>query len=1090
MVLHTDNHICVNCQKKFDNLQSYIDHKKLYDWHICLDCNANIDGLKKYVQHKTRQCQQCNTDSESRSQHQHSVKGGSEINSEHHHHQRQKVKGSKRKVNEEIGRFEGRKGKVRRVKGCMDNSDVRGKVLKENSKVIYETKKIRQSDGSVVKTITGKVVTIADVVIKEEIIHTNDEGNDGQAGNDTNVGNDDAGNARHAEDAGAEQYGSDNENDVDYDCTDDKDDDPDFTMGSEKEVQFQLEGQPHSKTKHVQRERHIKFENACRLCSVKFVDESDLSLHFDSAEHMKKVANCDSSQLLNDDFQATLLRSMPFQCEICKFFCVSVADMESHVNSQDHETAVGRTVGVLMCEKCEQTCETSEKLLMHLRSGNHAEHSNKNHTSNISDKSSPPEISDKSPTPDISDKSSTPDISDKSSTLNISDKSSPPDKADKNPTPCVVKEMPSSIKCRQCDFYIMNVDKFVLHLMSEHEDEDVRGSEAQLRCPFCDTSKMARYMSRHIGACHVNKRVYKCTLCQFVVKASTSLNKHFTGEDHMKAIGEKIKGAVPLSYYGFRLKQKDQIYHGCDYCNYSTPTFADLKKHFESKHKQDTFECLICEVRFDEEELYHQHKSSEFHIKAEHGRERYSCRHCQWSFTSAKRRDFHELTHTEIITEKAGFETDPFFGIDPKFHDFVTSIKRVKLQEKVVCPQCDRSMKKIAIKRHLRCHSDIRAFKCFACSYTSKNSDTMRVHVMVKHCVVRDHKCEFCDMAFKKKETLRDHLASKHEQVSPMCKRCICDICGHEFMGTQKLNHHMKNVHSERTIECPIKGCFYKFSRPGGLKQHLKVHNDARPYLCDLCGYSAKKNKTLIVHKRTHQQEKRFSCQYCDYKTHENARLIQHLRSHAGVKPFSCPYCQYCSTTLSNIHKHVQESAKHKMYNLPIYPCGLCDPSNREGFHRNKDFIQHLMTVHGISQKDASNNNIAQFAGIYKPEHDIKGDNNKEIINPIQVKKSKPRACVPDEKMAKALEDLADAVSSKLQNIEGEPQPVVQTLTETDAVPAAVNSDNTEPEYLTMVGDVGQYQVAFNGVDQPPQVVIAYQTDLETQTAASYIYQQ
>lgn len=59
-----------------------------------------------------------------------------------------------------------------------------------------------------------------------------------------------------------------------------------------------------------------------------------------------------------------------------------------------------------------------------------------------------------------------------------------------------------------------------------------------------------------------------------------------------------------------------------------------------------------------------------------------------------------------------------------------------------------------------------------------------------------------------------------------------------------------------------------------------RIHNDHRPYPCDVCGSSFRRMVHMKQHRMLHTGEKPFQCRYCG----QDFRLKQELQRHMKTK--------------------------------------------------------------------------------------------------------------------------------------------------------------------------------------------------------------
>lgn len=92
--------------------------------------------------------------------------------------------------------------------------------------------------------------------------------------------------------------------------------------------------------------------------------------------------------------------------------------------------------------------------------------------------------------------------------------------------------------------------------------------------------------------------------------------------------------------------------------------------------------------------------------------------------------------------------------------------------------------------------------------------------------------------------------------------------------------------------------------RPSAQVVDPLMPDETKPFLCNICNKSYRKNANLRIHMRTHTGEKPFECKYCDKKFYHSSHLREHIRRHTGEKPFQCAVCNKRFTIKGNTQLH------------------------------------------------------------------------------------------------------------------------------------------------------------------------------------------
>lgn len=161
------------------------------------------------------------------------------------------------------------------------------------------------------------------------------------------------------------------------------------------------------------------------------------------------------------------------------------------------------------------------------------------------------------------------------------------------------------------------------------------------------------------------------------------------------------------------------------------------------------------------------------------------------------------------------------------------------------CKYCKKPFARLPdLRRHVRIHTNEKAFKCDVCGKSFNVSGNLLVHKRI-HEGVKPYECQTCKKRFTQKCSLIRHERT-HSGETPFA----CDKCDKAF------------------------------SNPYHLVCHIRMHAGLRPYKCDVCGKKFSQCSGLICHKRTHTGEKHFKCDTCGRRYSQASSLANHKRIH------------------------------------------------------------------------------------------------------------------------------------------------------------------------------------------------------------------
>ncbi|XP_061627624.1 zinc finger protein 239-like [Phyllopteryx taeniolatus] len=139
------------------------------------------------------------------------------------------------------------------------------------------------------------------------------------------------------------------------------------------------------------------------------------------------------------------------------------------------------------------------------------------------------------------------------------------------------------------------------------------------------------------------------------------------------------------------------------------------------------------------------------------------------------------------------------------------------------CPDCDMSFFRASeLGRHQRTHTGEKPFQCSDCCITFASSENLRRH-MRSHTGERPYVCITCSKGFYSRQDLNIHFLI-HSGEKPH----LCPVCGKGFAQLGNMKEHKKNVHV-RSGKYVCNKCGATFTRYKSLNMHQRVHTLSLP---------------------------------------------------------------------------------------------------------------------------------------------------------------------------------------------------------------------------------------------------------------------
>ena len=402
----------------------------------------------------------------------------------------------------------------------------------------------------------------------------------------------------------------------------------------------------------------------------------------------------------------------------------------------------------------------------------------------------------------------------------------------------------------------------------------------QKSCFLCDSRfEDFVFLRNHMRTEHSSNGTFQCTECEYKEKSFDSFCFHLTKKHQ---IGDYLYKCLPCQKNFPRvglLREHKTVFHPeggdtsnffpCPLCEVKFPKITYFGNHMRNVHSVDgNFRCHLC---FDK---FNNYNDFAFHLTDIHelGKFQYQCDICNKAFSG----NTTLLEHKKYVHEGAS--------------------KQLAEPEKVFCDKCGKSyVNQNSLKSHMmRIHNEYEITdkdlhkKCEQCGKVFNEPQEFDHHLRLCLKDPKELSCKFCDTKWVSHLSLELHITSEHKKIL-----FACDICG---LSTDQstLSKHKKSVHEKKYDHiCHL--CGKGFQAPCDLQEHLgKIHGQGEPkHKCETCGKKYWNTFNLKTHIESNHSNSTYPCGQCSKVFKVKNYLQTHVRIvHENYKPFKCDLCE------------------------------------------------------------------------------------------------------------------------------------------------------------------------------------------------------
>lgn len=317
--------------------------------------------------------------------------------------------------------------------------------------------------------------------------------------------------------------------------------------------------------------------------------------------------------------------------------------------------------------------------------------------------------------------------------------------------------------------------------------------EKPFKCLYCEsTFRDLHPMKIHQKRIHeTQKYSYKCENCQGSFKTHVDKRHHivcrlfiYSGTSIICKICQEYQSKntiIPHSKHHLT----DAETYKCDFCDKRFIQNSNKTTHENNIHKKlNRLVCRICYKGFS------QRIGLDNHIKATHQEREFKCKICSSSFILEDKLTIHAAYHDMKRPFSCGV-------CHWRFSRNITMKHHVKTYHKEKTHKCDNCASSFILQEHLHSHQKLhdkdRKFECNLCHQRYPTKASLTFHTKNTHIKMDKLPCSNCEKKFKHRDSLRKHNDEQHDSTKGLFQ---CLQCPYSSKRSDSLKVHTEGVHS------------------------------------------------------------------------------------------------------------------------------------------------------------------------------------------------------------------------------------------------------------------------------------------------------